>query len=404
MVACTAYVPAGGRCRGADVRVDGMDARRRGRAPGIARPRWSLLVGDAWRSSPRRRRRSPRAPPTFVQARALEINGGTVNSVVVHQRQHGRQPDRRLRRVEQHRRPSRSPTPAATPTRRRRPRRVGTATSGAPRSSTPRTSPPAPTPCGRRSAPTINAFGIVYAHEYSGLDRTNPLDVSRSAIGTAAAMTTGNATTTNANDLIFGAGASTKTVTAAGAGLDHPLDRVRQPHDGPHRHDGRQLRGDRDPERQRVGAAAGRLPCRARPTPCRRRAPTGLTATPVSMSRVDLVVDRVDRQRRRDRLPHPPQRHPGRHQRHDVVQRHRGWRRRRPTRTRSPPSTPPATSRRRAPPRQRDDAGRHDARRRCRPASRRRAISPTQVNLTWTASTDNVAVTGYDVFRDGDRS
>jgi chitodextrinase len=29
------------------------------------------------------------------------------------------------------------------------------------------------------------------------------------------------------------------------------------------------------------------------------------------------------------------------------------------------------------------------------------AVSPTQVNLSWTASTDNVGVTGYEVFRDG---
>ena len=29
------------------------------------------------------------------------------------------------------------------------------------------------------------------------------------------------------------------------------------------------------------------------------------------------------------------------------------------------------------------------------------AVSPTQVNLTWTASSDNVGVTGYQVFRDG---
>ena len=29
------------------------------------------------------------------------------------------------------------------------------------------------------------------------------------------------------------------------------------------------------------------------------------------------------------------------------------------------------------------------------------AVSPAQVNLTWTASTDNVAVSGYTVFRDG---
>ena len=30
-----------------------------------------------------------------------------------------------------------------------------------------------------------------------------------------------------------------------------------------------------------------------------------------------------------------------------------------------------------------------------------RAVSPTQVDLSWTASTDNVGVTGYQVFRDG---
>ena len=29
------------------------------------------------------------------------------------------------------------------------------------------------------------------------------------------------------------------------------------------------------------------------------------------------------------------------------------------------------------------------------------AISPSQINLTWTASTDNVGVTGYKIFRDG---
>src|SRR6202034_1286741 len=29
------------------------------------------------------------------------------------------------------------------------------------------------------------------------------------------------------------------------------------------------------------------------------------------------------------------------------------------------------------------------------------AVSSTQINLSWTASTDNVGVTGYDVFRNG---
>ena len=65
----------------------------------------------------------------------------------------------------------------------------------------------------------INSFGIVYAHEYSGLDQVNPLDVSAAATGTSKAMSSGNATTTNANDLIFGAGASNHTVTAAGTGF-----------------------------------------------------------------------------------------------------------------------------------------------------------------------------------------
>jgi len=29
------------------------------------------------------------------------------------------------------------------------------------------------------------------------------------------------------------------------------------------------------------------------------------------------------------------------------------------------------------------------------------AVSPSQINLTWNASTDNVGVTGYRVYRDG---
>ena len=66
----------------------------------------------------------------------------------------------------------------------------------------------------------INSFGIVYAHEYSGLDQVNPLDVSAAATGTTSkAMSSGSATTTSANDLIFGAGASEHTVNAAGAGF-----------------------------------------------------------------------------------------------------------------------------------------------------------------------------------------
>jgi glucose/arabinose dehydrogenase/PKD repeat protein len=62
----------------------------------------------------------------------------------------------------------------------------------------------------------INSFGILYVHEYTGMDKINPLDVTAAAIGSARSMDSGSATTTNANDLIFGAGASLWSVTAAG--------------------------------------------------------------------------------------------------------------------------------------------------------------------------------------------
>jgi glucose/arabinose dehydrogenase/PKD repeat protein len=65
---------------------------------------------------------------------------------------------------------------------------------------------------------SITSFGIVYIHEYSGLDATSPVDVTASATGTTAAMSSGPATTTNASDLLFGAAASSATVTAPGVG------------------------------------------------------------------------------------------------------------------------------------------------------------------------------------------
>jgi glucose/arabinose dehydrogenase/PKD repeat protein len=66
----------------------------------------------------------------------------------------------------------------------------------------------------------ITSFGDVYIHEYSGMDKVNPLDVSSAATGSTTAMNSGSATTTGATDLIFGAGASTKAVTAAGTGFN----------------------------------------------------------------------------------------------------------------------------------------------------------------------------------------
>jgi len=66
---------------------------------------------------------------------------------------------------------------------------------------------------------SISSFGILYIHEYSGIDKVNPLDVTSAASGTTSAMNSGSATTTNANDLIFGAGVSSNSVTAMGSGF-----------------------------------------------------------------------------------------------------------------------------------------------------------------------------------------
>jgi glucose/arabinose dehydrogenase/chitodextrinase len=65
----------------------------------------------------------------------------------------------------------------------------------------------------------IKQFGVVYIHEYAGVDKVNPFDATASAVGSSSAMNSGSATTANANDLIFGAGASLKSVTASGSGF-----------------------------------------------------------------------------------------------------------------------------------------------------------------------------------------
>ncbi len=76
----------------------------------------------------------------------------------------------------------------------------------------------------------ITSWGDMYIHEYSGIDKGDPLDVSAAANGTATAMNSGSATTTNANDLIFGAGASASTVNQAGHRFHLTLLLIRQPH------------------------------------------------------------------------------------------------------------------------------------------------------------------------------
>ena len=55
--------------------------------------------------------------------------------------------------------------------------------------------------------------------EYSGLDQVNPVDVVAAAIGTNSASNSGSATSTNANDLIFGANIVATLTAGPGAGF-----------------------------------------------------------------------------------------------------------------------------------------------------------------------------------------
>jgi hypothetical protein len=65
----------------------------------------------------------------------------------------------------------------------------------------------------------VSAFGVLYVHEYSGIDSLNPVDVTVSASGASGTLNSGNAVTTGPNDLLFGAGVSDNSVTAAGSGF-----------------------------------------------------------------------------------------------------------------------------------------------------------------------------------------
>jgi hypothetical protein len=63
------------------------------------------------------------------------------------------------------------------------------------------------------------AFADVRILEYSGLDTVNPLDKTAGAVGSGTTASSGAATTTSANELIFGAGMTVARFTAAGTGF-----------------------------------------------------------------------------------------------------------------------------------------------------------------------------------------
>jgi hypothetical protein len=65
----------------------------------------------------------------------------------------------------------------------------------------------------------IAAYPDVRVLEYSGADPTGPLDATAGAVGNSRDGNTGPATTTELNELIFGAGMTYKTYSAPGSGF-----------------------------------------------------------------------------------------------------------------------------------------------------------------------------------------
>jgi glucose/arabinose dehydrogenase/chitodextrinase len=158
-------------------------------------------------------------------------------------------------------------------------------------------------------ATPITSFGIIYIHEYAGVDKTNSVDVTKSATGTSSAMSSGNFTTSNSSDLLFVGSASVGVVNQAGTGYTTRLTNY----------------GNRTMDR--TVTTAGTYNATARQNS------NGWVMQAVAFKADSGVTDT------------------------------------------EPPSVPSGLS--------------------ATPAS------PTRVDLAWSASTDNVLVTSYKIFRDG---
>jgi len=93
-------------------------------------------------------------------------------------------------------------------------------------------------------------FVDVRALEYSGASTSSPVDVTAAAVGSGSLANSGSATTTTANDLIFGAGITEGAISGAGSGF---TSRVITP--------------DGDIAEDKVGASAGSYSATAPVTP-----------------------------------------------------------------------------------------------------------------------------------------
>lgn len=127
--------------------------------------------------------------------------------------------------------------------------------------------------------------------EYSGLNTTNPLDVTAAATGTGTTMSTGSVTTLNASDLLVGSNMIAHTTSAAGSGYtirvqssnQHIIEDRTVSATGSYSASATQdISGYWLMQMVAFKAAAGSGDTQA-PT-----APTGLTATPASSTQVNL--------------------------------------------------------------------------------------------------------------------
>jgi glucose/arabinose dehydrogenase/chitodextrinase len=171
------------------------------------------------------------------------------------------------------------------------------------------------------SAANVNTITVTFsaalpyvdlrATEYSGLDALNPLDVTASAFGTSAAASSGSVTTTFANEVVFGAGMTQGVFGAATGGATTRV--ITTP--------------DADIAQDQIVAA------------------TGSYSATASLGTAAWLMQMV------------------------------AFRAGSATPDTAPPSQPTGLT--------------------------ATAVSGSQINLSWTASTDNVGVTGYRVFRNG---
>ncbi len=246
-------------------------------------------------------------------------------------------------------------------------------------------------------------FVDIRAAEYSGLDPVNPIDAFASASGSSATASSGSVTTTFANELLFGAGMTQGTFTGATGGATSRI--ITNP--------------DADILQDRVVSATGSYSATASlgtaawvmqlvafrtgnaiPDTTAPSQPTGLTATPASGSQINLAwtasTDNVGVT--------------GYRIFRDAVQVGAS-----PTTTYNDTGLTPATGYTYTVAAV-DAAGNVSVP--SAPASATTtapdntppsqpggltavAVSASQINLAWTASTDNVGVTGYRVFRNG---